>query len=428
MPSTFSPSLRLELIGAGEQAGVWNRTTNSNLGDLIEASISGATNLDVGPSDITLTALNGVPDQARAAVLTVVGSPGTTRVITIPNVEKPYTVKNRSDATVEIKTAGGSPFAIPTLSEAYIFCDGNNVITGRVITDGANAFTSNTAPLNNTALTGIPTAPTATPGANTTQIATTAFVIDWAPSKTGTNASGTWGIDITGNAVTANNATTATALQTARTINGVSFNGSADITLPTVNTSGNQTIDDVKTFSSNPISSDAQSTAVNSLTRRDFVTGLDGTNVKLTGDQTIAGVKTFSSQPVITATQGANADDALKYGTINTANSALVKVALNADNNPPIFAARAWVICNSSGALGSGNVSSTSFLGSGQVRVNFSTAMPDTNYSVVAMPTSESSGFGSVFEQTRLTTYVQVRAIGFSDFYNPARMNVVVFR
>jgi hypothetical protein len=44
------------------------------------------------------------------------------------------------------------------------------------------------------------------------------------------------------------NATTATTLQTARTINGVSFNGSANITLPTVNTSGNQTISGTKTF------------------------------------------------------------------------------------------------------------------------------------------------------------------------------------
>jgi hypothetical protein len=41
----------------------------------------------------------------------------------------------------------------------------------------------------------------------------------------GTNASGTWGINVTGNAATA------TTLQTARTINGVSFNGSANITV-----------------------------------------------------------------------------------------------------------------------------------------------------------------------------------------------------
>ncbi|MFZ2255871.1 MAG: hypothetical protein WAW59_02420 [Patescibacteria group bacterium] len=44
------------------------------------------------------------------------------------------------------------------------------------------------------------------------------------------------------------NASTATALQTARTINGTSFNGTANITLPTVNTNGDQTIGGNKTF------------------------------------------------------------------------------------------------------------------------------------------------------------------------------------
>lgn len=54
------------------------------------------------------------------------------------------------------------------------------------------------------------------------------------------NASGNWGINITGNASTATSATsattatTATTLQTARNINGVSFNGSANILVPSI--------------------------------------------------------------------------------------------------------------------------------------------------------------------------------------------------
>lgn len=48
----------------------------------------------------------------------------------------------------------------------------------------------------------------------------------FAPTKTGAGASGTWPIAITGNAATA------AALQTPRTINGVSFNGSGNIALP----------------------------------------------------------------------------------------------------------------------------------------------------------------------------------------------------
>lgn len=98
----------------------------------------------------------------------------------------------------------------------------------------------------------------------------------YSPSLTGSGASGTWGISVTGNAATVTNglvstgsyadpawltsvnyskltgtvptwnqsttgnAATATALQTARTIGGVSFNGTANINLPGVNAAGNQ--------------------------------------------------------------------------------------------------------------------------------------------------------------------------------------------
>ena len=176
MPSTFSQSLRIELIGAGEQSGTWNITTNNNLGSLIEQAISGNTPLDVTLGNITLTALNGVVDQSRSAVLSVSGTPGTTRVLTIPNVTKLYTIRNTSDSTVQIKTASGAAYSVPAAAQANIFCDGNNVITGRTITDGAQALLGSQTPFDNAALTGVPTAPTAPFGTNTTQIATTAFV------------------------------------------------------------------------------------------------------------------------------------------------------------------------------------------------------------------------------------------------------------
>jgi hypothetical protein len=58
---------------------------------------------------------------------------------------------------------------------------------------------------------------------------------DYAPSKTGTGASGDWAINITGNAATASsssgNAATATKLATARKINNVAFDGTQDITI-----------------------------------------------------------------------------------------------------------------------------------------------------------------------------------------------------
>lgn len=57
---------------------------------------------------------------------------------------------------------------------------------------------------------------------------------DYAPKKDGTGASGSWGISITGSANSASSAgsaDSATKLTTARTINGVSFNGTANITI-----------------------------------------------------------------------------------------------------------------------------------------------------------------------------------------------------
>ena len=64
------------------------------------------------------------------------------------------------------------------------------------------------SPINSPVFTGTPTAPTAAVGTNTQQLATTAFVnaeiANDAPTKTGGGASGTWGINITGNSSNAN--------------------------------------------------------------------------------------------------------------------------------------------------------------------------------------------------------------------------------
>lgn len=85
------------------------------------------------------------------------------------------------------------------------------------------------APLASPTFTGTPAAPTAAVSTNTTQLATTAFVLaqisNDAPLKNGTGATGTWSISISGNAATA------TTLATPRTINGVPFDGSANITI-----------------------------------------------------------------------------------------------------------------------------------------------------------------------------------------------------
>jgi len=63
-----------------------------------------------------------------------------------------------------------------------------------------------------------------------------------------------------------------------------------------------------------------------------------------------------------------------------------VKDSLNATGSAPVYACRAWVNFDGTGTVSirdSGNVSSITDNGVGRYTVNFSTAMPDGNYTVV---------------------------------------------
>jgi hypothetical protein len=129
MPSTYSPSLRLELIGDGEQDGIWGQTTNNNFGELVEQAIAGITTVDVTASNVVLTSFNGAVDEARSSVLNVSGTPGVTRDVIIPNYKKTYLVKNTSDASVGIKTASGSPATVASNGQSLMVCDGLGTVT-----------------------------------------------------------------------------------------------------------------------------------------------------------------------------------------------------------------------------------------------------------------------------------------------------------
>ena len=97
------------------------------------------------------------------------------------------------------------------------------------------------APVASPTFTGVPIAPTAAVGTSTTQVATTAFVnAEIQNDSTNANtanllvrrdASGNFNAG-TITATLNGNASTVTTLQTARTINGVSFNGSTNIVVP----------------------------------------------------------------------------------------------------------------------------------------------------------------------------------------------------
>ena len=186
MASTYSP-LKIELIGTGEQDGTWGNTTNVNLGTTIEQAITGTGDVTFTSADVTLTLANSNAAQvARNLRLVCVGTSGGARQLIVPAIEKQYIVKNELADTVTIKNSSGTGIGVPSGKTVVVFNDGTNVVdvttyASSMALDGA--LTGTTATFSGAissvspAFTGTPTAPTAAQGTNTTQIATTAFVL-----------------------------------------------------------------------------------------------------------------------------------------------------------------------------------------------------------------------------------------------------------
>jgi microcystin-dependent protein len=202
MASTYSPSLKLELIGNGDQSGTWGTTTNNNLGTLVEQAITGVQNITMSNADYTLSNYNGVTDEARNAVLVVDGTNSAVRQIIIPaNQEKLYVIRNNTSGgyAITIGAITGAIITIPNGVTAQVYYDGtdcfssqtgsagnftvNGTLTATGLTDTGNMSVGGTlgvtgaTSLTTGSISGIVTAPTAAAGTNTTQLATTAFVL-----------------------------------------------------------------------------------------------------------------------------------------------------------------------------------------------------------------------------------------------------------
>lgn len=94
----------------------------------------------------------------------------------------------------------------------------------------------------------------------------------------------------------------------------------------------------------------------------------------LSGSGTIAGL-VAGGLPDATGTSSDLASNAVDSQTLSL---------FNATGSAPVYACRAWVNFNGTGTVAiraSGNVSSITDNGTGDYTVNFTTAMPDANYS-----------------------------------------------
>lgn len=135
MSSTYSPDLRIELIGTGDQAGVWGNTTNTNLGTVLEQAIAGYTSVSIASSDQALTVYNGASDQSRCAAVALTTLTSANFNVYIPPSSKLYVINNASAYVATIycstvagnTTAKGTGISVPAGKTMALWTDGTNV-------------------------------------------------------------------------------------------------------------------------------------------------------------------------------------------------------------------------------------------------------------------------------------------------------------
>jgi hypothetical protein len=103
-------------------------------------------------------------------------------------------------------------------------------------------------------------------------------------------------------------------------------------------------------------------------------------------------------------------------GNVTCSNDLSVDNDLKADSGfgstTTIYGVRAWANFDGSGTVSSGNggnVSSLVDLGEGTYRVNFSTAMPDTNYCMIAGSSNGATSVRTNCQQTKTTALYEFK-------------------
>jgi hypothetical protein len=129
MTSTYSTSLKLQLMGSGDNNTTWGNNNNTNLGTALEEAIVGSAAVTFASGTETLTLTNTPATQvARHIRLNLGGTSGGAQDLVVPTVEKIYIIDNNTADTITVKTAAGAGIAVPTTKTMWVCCDGTDVV------------------------------------------------------------------------------------------------------------------------------------------------------------------------------------------------------------------------------------------------------------------------------------------------------------
>ena len=163
MASTYSTNLALELMATGDQSGTWGTTTNTNLGTLLEQSISGYVTqaiTDGSGANTTITIPNGATGVARNMFIEMTGALtfSTTNLI-VPANKKLYFIYNNTTGgfAVTVKVTGLTGVSVPNGRKVILVSDGTDIVEAHNAVSGNATVGGTLAVTGATTLTGAAT-------------------------------------------------------------------------------------------------------------------------------------------------------------------------------------------------------------------------------------------------------------------------------
>ena len=173
--------------------------------------------------------------------------------------------------------------------------------------------------------------------------------------------------------------------------------------------------------------------------------------IVINGTTGISGVDGSAGTPAV---QGTDTNTGIYYSaadTVDVATGGVQRGQFDSSGNfkfnsgygsvATAYGCRAWVNFNGTGTVAiraSGNVTSITDAGTGQYTVNFTTAMPDTNYATIGSGYTTSSGLPAftnatraiaAFSNTSSSCRIQVYRSDINSFdADSQEMNVAIFR
>jgi len=126
MTSSYTASMRFELIPAGERVNTWGEPGLNNVIRRVDFGMAGRASIVTSGGTYTLSSSNTNDDEARAHTLVVTGTGGT---IIVPSVPKPYLIENNASGAVIISTGSGATITVDAGDIVAVHCTGSVIKT-----------------------------------------------------------------------------------------------------------------------------------------------------------------------------------------------------------------------------------------------------------------------------------------------------------